>query len=317
MLVEQGEITKIRIERQTDAVRAGAVVDAKFVTQWVAGRSGIVELANGQECLLQPVPKGLTEGAGVRVEIIREALIEKAGQAKRAKARPAGSDAEITSGFTLLDSISASGQPVHKVQPHDSDVFAELGWHEAAEQAESGRLAFEGGSLIISLTPGMTVIDVDGPLPPFELAKRAAKQIALAITKFDLSGSIGVDFPTLEAKADRAGVAAIFDQYTAENCERTAMNGFGFMQIVTRSTRPSVVAVVQTNKVMNAALNLLRQAERNRGAGQLTIEAHPAIAAKLNHRQNWLDELTKRTGRAIEVKANGDISINGGQISTR
>ncbi|VAV95348.1 hypothetical protein MNBD_ALPHA04-1447, partial [hydrothermal vent metagenome] len=127
MLVEQGELVKIRVERSTGAVRAGAIVDAKFVRQWVAGRSGIILLDTGQESLLQPLPKGVTEGAQVRVEIIREALIEKTGQAKRAKARPAKDAAETTSGPTLLDQISAGDQPVRTVHAHEDDLFAELG----------------------------------------------------------------------------------------------------------------------------------------------------------------------------------------------
>ncbi len=315
MLIEQGQLGKIRIERPTGAVRAGAIVDAKFVRQWVSGRSGIVLLDTGEECLLQPLPKGLTEGAPVRVEIIREALIEKTGQAKRAKARPAMSATETSFGPTLLDQISARDQPVRTVHAHEEDLFAELGWHEATEQAATGLVDFQGGSLIISITPAMTVIDVDGPLPPVELAKRAAKEIARAITKFDLAGSIGVDFPTLEVKSERAEVVAIFDEYMKENCERTAINGFGFMQIVTRKLRPSTLEILQADKLLNAAIGLLRQAERDRGAGELRLHVHPAVAAKLNHRPAWLEELAKRTGRKVAVEVSGNIAINGGIIA--
>lgn len=312
MRLENGELIQIRVERADGSARAGAAVDAKFTQQWVAGRSGIVTLTDGQEALLQPLPKGLTEGSMVRVEIVRAAIVERGGQAKRAKARPADMDSPLSDGPDLLAEIDATGFPVKQVHAHDGDYFAQHGWHEAAEQAETGRIDFEGGSLLISLTPAMTLIDVDGPLAPFELAKRAAKEVAQALVRFEIAGNIGVDFPTLEAKAERAAVTALFDEHMTANCERTAINGFGFMQIVSRKVRPSVLEIVQANRSVNAALKMLRQAERDRGAGAMQLVAHPAVANKLT--ASLLDELAKRTGRAISVESRGELSIDGAMI---
>lgn len=308
--LENGELSQIRVERADGSAGAGAVVDAKFTRQWVAGKSGIVTLPDGQEALLQPLPKGLTEGSMVRVEIVRAAMVERGGQAKRAKARPADEDSGLSDGPDLLTEIEASGLPVKKVHAHDADIFAEHDWHEAVEQAESGRIDFEGGSLLVLLTPAMTLIDVDGPLPPFELAKRAAKEIALALVRFDISGNIGVDFPTLQAKTERATVTAVFDDHMTANCERTAINGFGFMQIVSRKTRPSVLEIMQSNRPVNAALKLLRQAERDRCTGALQLTVHPAVANKLH--ASLLEELAKRTGRSVSLEPRGEISIDGG-----
>lgn len=158
--IVDGELVAVRIERERGGARLGLVVDAQFTKQWVAGTSGIVTLESGQKCLLQPLPKGLTEGASVQVEIAREALDEKGGQSKRAKVRPAVGDRALARGPSLLESIKASGEPVQNIQAHEQDLLAACGWHEAMEQAESGRIDFEGGSLLISLTPAMTVIDV-------------------------------------------------------------------------------------------------------------------------------------------------------------
>ncbi|MEP2495399.1 MAG: ribonuclease, partial [Parasphingorhabdus sp.] len=72
--LENDEPVQVRVERADGSAKAGAVVNAKFTQQWVAGRSGIVTLADGQEALLQPLPKGLTEGSVVRVEIVRAAM---------------------------------------------------------------------------------------------------------------------------------------------------------------------------------------------------------------------------------------------------
>ncbi len=310
--LENDALVQIRVERANGSARAGALVDAKFTQQWVAGKSGIVTLPDGQEALLQPLPRGLTEGSMVRVEIVRAAMIERGGQAKRAKARPAEMDSSLNDGRDLLAEISAAGIPVKQVHAHEADHFGQHGWHEAIEQAEAGRIDFDSGSLLVSLTPAMTLIDVDGPLAAFDLAKRAAKEIALALVRFDIAGNIGVDFPTLEAKTERAAVTSIFDEYMTANCERTAINGFGFMQIVSRKVRPSVPEIMQANRSANAALKLLRQAERDRGAGAMRLEVHPAVANKIKPAM-W-EELAKRTGRPVSIEPRGDISIDGGSI---
>jgi len=311
--LEDNLLTQIRVERTDGRARAGAVVEAKFTKQWVAGKSGIVTLPDGQEALLQPLPKGLTEGSMVRVEIVRAAMNERGGQAKRAKARPADLDILLGEGPDLLAELMASGFPVKQVHAHEPDVFAQHGWHEAIEQAETGRIDFDGGSLLIALTPAMTVIDVDGPLAPFELAKRAAREVAEALVRFDITGNIGVDFPTLQAKTERAAVTTIFDEHMMANCERTAINGFGFMQIVSRKLRPSVLEIMQANRSTNAALKLLRQAERDRGTGTMRLEVHPAVANKL--KSSLLEQLAKRTGRAVSVEPQGGTAIDGGSIA--
>mgnify|MGYP005990014077 CR=1 FL=1 len=308
--LENGELVQVRIERADGRARPGAVVEAKFTRQWVAGKSGIVTLPDGQEALLQPLPAGATEGSMVRVEIVRAAISERGGQAKRAKARPAEADSALRDGLDLLAELAASGLPVRQVHAHEEDALARHGWHEAMEQAETGRIDFEGGSLLVSLTPAMTLFDVDGPLAPFELAKRAAREVARALVRFDIRGNIGVDFPTLQAKAERSAVTAIFDDHMAANCERTAINGFGFLQVVSRKLQPSVPEILQADRVANAALALLRQAERDRGAGPMRLAVHPAVANKLA--PPLLEELARRTGRSISVEARGEIAIDGG-----
>ncbi|MEH6757486.1 MAG: ribonuclease E/G [Parasphingorhabdus sp.] len=314
--VLQGELVAVRVERDRGSAKLGAVVDVQFTQQWVAGKSGIVTLESGEEALLQPLPKGLTEGAKLRIEIIREALNEKGGQSKRAKARPADEGSALSIGLSLLDHIEQSGEPIRHVQAHEADILAAYGWHEAMEQAETGRIDFDGGNLLISLTPAMTVIDVDGPLAPIELAKRAAKEGAMALTRLDIGGSVAVDFPSLEAKSDRTEICAIFDSYMTGKCERTAINGFGLMQVVARKTGPSVLEIMQADKLLNATLALLRQAARTQGTGAIQMSVHPAIAAELDCRSEWLDKLAKQTGRTVSVEGKGDIGLHSGQITT-
>lgn len=315
-LVHHGTLIQLRIERGHLASRYGAVVDAKFISQWVSGKSGIVALPGGEEALLQPLPDGLTEGGMVRVEIVRESLHEPGDRTKRAKARALSKDSGPRNGITLLEELEASGKPVIHLHPHGDDLLAENGWYEALDEAGSGRVDFEGGQLLVTATPAMTVIDIDGPIPPLELAKRAAKHVALAIVRLDIGGNIGVDFPSLEAKAERAAVAAIFDDHMTADCERTAINGFGFMQIIRRKIRPSILEITQSGAVTGAALDLLRKAERDRGIGPMTLMVHPAIQTTLNKHGDWLTGLARRTGRAVTIESSGHVPIHGSQIVT-
>jgi len=47
-----------------------------------------------------------------------------------------------------------------------------------------------------------------------------------------IGGSIGVDFPSVQGKGPRQAVAAAIDAALEPPFERTALNGFGFLQLV-------------------------------------------------------------------------------------
>src|SRR3546814_19771129 len=91
-------------------------------------------------------------------------------------------------------------------------------------------IGFAGGALRISLTPAMTLIDIDGDLPPAELARTGAEAAGAAIRRLDITGSIGIDLPTMGSKAERQNAAEALDAALPPPFERTALNGFGFMQ---------------------------------------------------------------------------------------
>src|SRR3546814_2041594 len=55
-------------------------------------------------------------------------------------------------------------------------------------------------SLRIFLTPAMTLIDVDGSLPPAQLGPKGAALAAKAIRRMGITGSIGIDLPTMNNK---------------------------------------------------------------------------------------------------------------------
>ena len=99
----------------------------------------------------------------------------------------------------------------------------------------------------------MTLFDVDGPGATAALAVAAATAAAEAIVRHDIGGSIGIDFPTVTGKAERLAVAAAIDAALPQPFERTALNGFGFLQIVRPRPRASLPELLRADPVGNAS----------------------------------------------------------------
>ena len=314
-LVHKGRIVEAQIEREGDGVRAGAIASGRMTQQLIAKMRGIVTLDGGEDVLLEPIPPKLTEGGRVTVEILRAAIPES-GRAKLAKARGVKGNPKPQPGKSLLQRIRMTGHNVAMATPHDAeDRLEAVGWSELLEEAASGEVAFDGGALRISLTPAMTVIDIDGPLKPAELARRGAAAAADAIRRMGLAGSIGIDFPTLEEKAARAAIGEAFDKILPQPFERTAVNGFGLMQVVRKRERASLAELLIHAPVESAALALLRRAERAKGAGLATLTAHPSVIALLETRPDWGGKLARSLGREIRLASDPGLGIGAGYVS--
>jgi hypothetical protein len=311
ILVENGTILAARIERQ-GGIKPGMVAQARLITRLVANSRGIVRLADGTEALLSPLPKGLNEGASIRVEVTRAAIDEKSRfKLPVVKAVP---DKPTHDAPNLLVQISAGGHSIIHCHAHEDDRFEACGWGELLEEARTGHVAFDGGALHVSLTPAMTLIDVDGDMAPPALALAAAKAAAQTIQRLDLQGNIGIDFPTLEAKSDRQAAAEAFDAAMSGSFERTAINGFGFMQILTRRARPSIPETVQYRSAQSEALALLRRAGRDRGTGPMQLVAHVAVLAQIEAQPDWTAALARRTGRAVSLRSDAQLAIGAGYV---
>ena len=292
-LVEGGRIVQARIERP-GGLRVGTVFEARLVERVAAGLSR-VESGRGA-AVIAHVPPGVTEGARLRVEVVREALPEP-GRVKLAKV--VATDAAPTDGADLLARCRASGVSVRMLRAHEPDALEAAGWSEMLDEALTGEIAFAGGSLRLSPTPAMTLFDVDGPGAVAALAVAAATAAAEAIVRHDIGGSIGIDFPTVTGKTERLAVAAAIDAALPQPFERTALNGFGFLQIVRPRTRASLPELLRADPVAVEALALLRRIERTPPPVPPIHDASPRIAAWLAAQPDLIAALSAATGVTI------------------
>ncbi len=271
---------------------AGTRMTARLTAKLKGTRRGVALLDNGTEALVDHLPPNVTEGQSLDLVITRAPLAER-GRLKRAQARIAGAD---TSAAAFPE-----GRIVHS--------FPAGLWEDVWHAGSSASLDFPGGEILVSVTPAMTLIDIDGIGEPRAVALAAVPAIARALDWFDLGGNIGIDFPTLAAKADRRVVdealGAALDHWPYE---RTAMNGFGFVQLVARLEGPSLLHRFATSRTGMCARYALRVAERAEGHGPvLELRVHPALKAKL--KPDWLAELVRRTGREVRVEADPGLAL--------
>lgn len=284
---------------------AGTVLDARLVARMPERGQGVVAW-DGGEALVAPLPRGVTQGALTRVEIVRPAIPEP-GKPKRARARPAAQGAEFGPGHADL--------PPHRlVRAGESDLFEAAGWSEVLEEAATGIVRFPGGTLSLHPTPAMTLIDVDGTLAPADLAVAGARAAAEAIRRLDIAGSIGIDLPGSGDRTARQRAAEAIDAVLPQPFERTAVNGFGFVQIVRPRRRRSLLEVVAMDGPLAHARALLRRAEHAPGHGTRTLSAHPAVIAALEARPDWVEALGRRTGTAIALRAEPGPAISAGHV---
>jgi hypothetical protein len=173
-------------------------------------------------------------------------------------------------------------------------------------------IGFDGGELRIHVTPAMTLIDVDGQLAPRDLAVRAAAAAAAAIVRHSIGGSIGIDFPTLSGKQDRRAVDEAMDAALPQPFERTAVNGFGFLQIVRPRRYASTFELAQDRAAFEARALLRRAALGGPGAKEL-ICPEP-VATVIKRRPEWVDTLGRQVGGPITLRAMPSLPIHGGDV---
>jgi hypothetical protein len=301
-LVEDDEIIEARIELD-GTMPAGSVVCARLLNNGANGRNAIALGEAGVEYLLPRGAPGIAQGATLSIEITR-AAIPGAEPWKRPLARISDERAHIEP--------SAADRPGGRAVsfPSPKDELGDRGWDDLIEQARTGNIVFAGGELRLAVTPAMTLIDVDGYLAPEELAVLGAGEAARAVLRLDIGGSIGIDLPTTGSTSARPAAAAAIDAILPQPFERTAVNGFGFVQIVRPRTRASLVELAQDRAAFEARALLRRAALEPSGPKRLA--AHPAVVTVFEHRPDWLGLLGRQVGGSVSLRADPNLPMSGG-----
>jgi hypothetical protein len=284
-LIDNGEIIEARVRRER-IIPAGTVLEGRLAT--IAPR--VTVEAAGETFLLPRGVSGISEGRTLRIEVTREAL-GGAEPWKRGLAR-------------LTD------EPVRDAPPLAEGREGRIeGWDDLLDEARSGLVRFEGGELRIEPTAAMTMIDVDGWLVPDRLGQMAAWAAALAIWRLDIGGPIGIDFPTLRDKTDRKAVDEVLEQYLPTPFEKTAMNGFGFVQVIRPRARASLIDLAADRAAFESRALLRRAASE---VGAIRLVAHPAVVQLLEARPEWVASLARQVGGSVSLRAAPNLPMSGG-----
>ena len=292
-LVEDGRIVEARILPE-HIVPAGTVLAARLKG---VGRNAVA-VADGQEYLLPRGAPGVTEGARLNLEVTREAL-SGAEPWKRPLAR-------------MTDEVPRPAPPLEGREllfPAQEDELDASGWSDLLDEARGGLIAFPGGELHISVTPAMTLIDVDGHWPQSELMIAGAGAAAKTIRRHGVGGSIGIDLPTVGGKAARQAAAAAVDAVLPQPFERTAVNGFGFLQIVRPRNHASMFELA-ADRASFEARSLLRRAGNE--IGSVRLAAHPLVVRVLEANPAWIEQLSRQVGGAVTLRADPALPMSGG-----
>jgi hypothetical protein len=285
-LIEGGELVEARVRRD-EVTPAGTILEARLVA--VAPR--VTVEAGGETFLLPHGVSGVSEGRSLFVEVTREAL---------------GGTEPWKRGLARISRDTPRAAPP-LAEGREATI---ADWDDLLEDARSGIVAFNGGELRIEPTAAMTMIDVDGWLAPAELAQVASWAAARAIRRLDLGGSIGIDFPTLGGREARRDVDRLLEEYLPKPSERTAINGFGFVQVVRPRPRASLLELARDRPPFEARALLRRTSFDAPGAKRLV--AHPAVISVLKSWPDWIDALSRQVGGAIELRADTKLPMSGG-----
>lgn len=286
-------------ERRAALVEHGAPVElyVQRDAHWVLGEQGegridrktpsgaYVTSASGAEILL----RGKTsahEGAHVCFEIVREAIAEP-GRIKPAEAALCEAVQTERCDKTALwerrlaqTSVPISTKPIAA----------------AFDIALAGQSNLGDVSISFQRTKAGLVFDVDGIGDAFAINVAAATEIARLLRLYQVGAMVMVDFISMESKAQRAEIAAQFDAASTVDprpFERTAINGYGLMQIVRARPRPSVLDQLFGTRIAalsdeTQALWLVRAVSQSKGFGPRTVTATPAVA-RLLESAKWAD----------------------------
>ena len=320
-LVEQGKLAEfriIRLRRDSALYATGEHYTARITARLGPGKA-LVTLGGDCEAILQTTGK-LAEGAMLGVEMTRAAIPEP-GRWKLPMARLApqlvpqsqpgwhfsdepwvlflrrlapGLSEIVCPSASVANEVRTDLGPAAPPLRIDPLAIADADFTGLIEAAVLGEFPIDGGVISIERTRAMTMIDIDGSGDPLALNLAAAREIPHLLRLLDIGGPVGIDFLTLEGRKARGAVDLALAEASAVlgPHKRTAINGFGFVQIVRQRRGPSIPELVcgitpGRLSLESRAIALLREAGRSTGHGTRRLVAPPAI---INLIRKWPEE---------------------------
>jgi ribonuclease G len=333
--VENTVLTEFRITRPPSPDQPLAAVGEHYTAR-LLGRIGngraLARIGFGEDVIVQPAPN-LPEGALFAAEMTRSPLAEP-GRWKRAIIRPLDAVPATEPGrvhstaswqTALLKAAQGASGIICGQSSAESRVKSALGsacppiqidparieeadFEGLIEQAVSGDFPIAGGALSFERTRAMLMIDVDGDGDARALNLAAAAEIPRLLRLLDCGGPVGIDFVSMQTKADRAAVDAALGTACTSlgQHERTALNGFGFCQIIRPRFGPSVPELLCGTTVGRLSLEsravaLLRAAARSIGFGARQLIAQPVLIDRLSAMPQEIAALRLFLGTEIEL----------------
>jgi ribonuclease G len=211
----------------------------------------------------------------------------------------------------LRSDIGAAAPPLRI----DAQAIAEADFDLLIEQAVTGEFPIAGGLMSFERTRAMGMIDIDGSGDPLALNLAAAKAIPPLLRLLDIGGPVGIDFISQNDRKARQAVDAALVEACAvlgpHKC--TAVNGFGFAQIIRQRSGPSIPEILCGTtpgrlSQESRAVALLREAGRSQGHGARRLVAPPAIIDLISKWPEETGALHFALGTNIELVADASVS---------
>lgn len=279
-LVDNGRIVEIHIQR--DALWALGECGIGRIDR--KSPSGAYVLADdGRELLLRS-KMGAPEGARIMFEVAREAIAEPGRNKPPEIILREGVCEPLMGKDALWEARVASLGP--------SAINASIA--EGFDVAIAGQSQRGDVTISFQRTKAGLVFDIDGIGDAFAINMVAATEIARLLRLYQVGAMVLIDFVSMDSKAQRTQIAEAFDAASVADprpFERTAINGYGMMQVVRARPRPSVLDQLFGTRI--AALSdetkaywLLRAVAQSTGFGTRTVTAQPDVATLLQS-ERW------------------------------
>jgi ribonuclease G len=341
-LIEDSTLTEFRIIRnkgQGPLLAAGEYYTARIIEHIGRGRAKIMIGSNQQAILEQS--HDVAVGTVIAVKMTRAPIAEpgrwKLPQVRLAPEIPpqpdigwhysaepkdrylcqisAHIDAIICPDAMIANAVRAMLSDTNISVTINPATIAEANFDSLIDQAIYGEFPIKEGMLSIERTRAMTMIDIDGAGDPFRLNIAAAVEIPRLLRLLDIGGQIGVDFLAMKNRAQRQEIDAVLNNacQMLGRHECTAINGFGFAQILRPRPRPSVAEILCGTtlgrlSVESRAIALLRDAKRSVGHGPRQLVAYPAIIDQIGKWPDEVSALCACLGVAIELVPDASVS---------